>query len=445
MLNIVTKCLFISLLIVISTVQGIAQPKDNSPFSQFGFGDFIDSDMPSTHAMGGLGAIYHDFFEANLDNPASLGFLQYTSLQLGFMVKRSTYTRVDDKQTVWNGNTNHFSLNIPIINPLNQALERREATFSWATSISLRPFSQVGYNVQITDDIDSIGTINRSFRGSGGLYTLTWGNGFKYKNLAVGINLGYLKGKQFFDGQTTFLDLENVYNNLSQANISYKGFQYRLGAMYELPLDLKTSRDKDDKPSKLLSAGMFVSGNTNMTLSTDNTVISVNDLTSDVDTSIYETDLPGKGNLPGAWGVGLLYHKASSYRIGIDYQGAAYSKYTNDARPDTLMDSYRIAAGGAWIPDAGSITSYFKRVEYRAGFYYKSDPRVIDKVYQVKEGAFTFGASLPFIVQRNISWFQFSLDVGSRTGGPNLKDNFVRANIGFIFNDNSWFIKGKYD
>ncbi len=444
MLKIITNCLCISLLMVISAAQGIAQPKDNSPFSQFGFGDFIDSDMPSTHAMGGLGATYHDFFEANLDNPASLGFLQYTSLQLGFLIKRSTYTRVDDKQTIWNGNTNHFSLNIPIINPLNEALERREATFSWATSISLRPFSQVGYNVQITDDVDTIGTVTRSFRGSGGLYTLTWGNGFKYKNLAVGVNLGYLKGKQFYDGQTNFLDLENVYNNLSQANISYKGLQYRLGAMYELPLDLKASRDKDDKPSKLLSAGMFVSGNTNMKLSTDKTLISVNSLTSDVDTAVYETDIEGKGNLPGAWGFGILYHNASSYRIGIDYQGTAYSKYTNDARPDTLMDSYRIAAGGAWIPDAGSITSYFKRVEYRAGFYYKHDPRVIEGS-QVKEGAFTFGASLPFIVQRNISWFQFSLDVGSRTGGPNLKDNFVRANIGFIFNDNSWFIKSKYD
>ena len=444
MLKTITKYQFISLLLVILAGQLLAQPKDNSPFSQFGLGDYIDSDMPSTHAMGGLGASYHDFFEANLENPASLGFLQYTSLQVGFLVKRSSYTRVNDQQTIWNGNANHFSLNIPIINPLNQALERREATFSWATSISVRPFSQVGYDVRITDELDSIGEVQRSFRGSGGLYTLTWGNGFKYKNLSAGINLGYIKGKQIFDSQTYFLDLENVYNNIFQANIAYKGLQYRLGLIYELPLDIKKTHGTDDKPSKLLSAGFFVSGDTKLTTSSDKTQISINSLTADVDTALFVTDIAGKGNLPGSWGFGMLYHNASSYRVGIDYQAAAYSRYTNEARPDTLMDSYRIAAGGAWIPDAGSITSYFKRVEYRAGFYYKHDPRVIEGS-QVKEGAFTFGASLPFIVQRNISWFQFGIDIGSRTGGPNLKDNFVRANIGFIFNDNSWFIKGKYD
>ena len=444
MLKLVTKYLLISVLFVFTAGQGIAQPKDNSPFSQFGFGDFIDSDLPSSHAMGGLGASYHDFFEANLENPASLGFLQYTSLQVGFLVKRSNYQRVDDKQTIWNGNTNHFSLNIPIINPLNQALERREATFSWATSLSIRPFSQVGYDVRITDTITDIGTVERSFRGSGGLYTLTWGNGFKYKNLAAGINLGYLKGKQFFDGQTNFLDLENVYNNISQQYTSYKGLQYRVGLMYELPLDLKKSQDAEDKPSKLLSAGLFFSGNTDVDLITDITQMSINSVTFDRDTAVYLTDVAGKGNLPGTWGFGMLYHHASVFRVGVDYQATAYSEYFNQARPDSLMDAYRIAGGGAWIPDANSITSYFKRVEYRAGFYYKHDPRVIEGA-QVKEGAFTFGASLPFFVQRNISFFQFGIDVGQRTGGVNLKDNFIRANIGFVFNDNSWFIKGKYD
>ncbi len=121
--------------------------------------------------MGGLGAIYHDFFEANLENPASLGFLQYTSFQLGFLVKRSNYTRVDDKQTIWNGNTNHFSLNIPIINPLNEALERRESSFSWATSFSLRPFTQVGYNVRSLMILIRSVLYKVAFRGSGGLYT----------------------------------------------------------------------------------------------------------------------------------------------------------------------------------------------------------------------------------------------------------------------------------
>lgn len=444
MLKSITKYLLICVLITNITGLALAQPKDNSPFSQFGLGDFIASDMPSSHAMGGLNAIYHDFFEANLENPASLGFLQYTSLQLGFMVKRSNYTRVEDKETIWNGNTNHFSLNIPIINPLNEAIERRETKFSWATSVSLRPFTQVGYNVSIEDQVDSIGTVQSNFRGSGGLYTINWGNGFKYKNLAAGINLGILRGQQVFESQTYFADFYNGYDDAFQSVISYKGFQYRAGLMYEQPLDIKMSRDENDKPSKLLSAGFYVSGQTNFDTKSDISKLSVNSLTNDVDTAIYVVDQAGTGILPGEWGFGLMYRHAGDYRVGVDYQAGAWSNYENEARSSIMMDGWKIAAGGAWIPDANSITSYFKRVEYRAGFYTKMDPRVIEDA-QVKETAFTFGAALPFIVQRNVAWIQIGFDIGKRTGGDRLTDNYVRGNVGFIFNDNAWFIKGKYD
>ncbi|HSF89642.1 MAG TPA: hypothetical protein VLA46_09510, partial [Saprospiraceae bacterium] len=301
MLKPLTKYLLICILITNVTGLALAQPKDNSPFSQFGLGEFIDSDMPSSHAMGGLGSVYHDFFEANLENPASLGYLQYTSLQLGFMVKRSNYTRVDDKQTIWNGNTNHFSLNIPIINPLNEALERRESEFSWATSFSLRPFTQVGYNVSIDDEIDSIGTVQSNFRGWGGIYNINWGNGFKYKNFAAGINLGLLRGQQVYESQTYFADITNGYDDIFQSTIAYKGFQYRIGLIYEQPLDLNAARGEDDKPSKLLSAGFFVSGQSNFNTKSDVLKIAVNSLTSDVDTAVFVQDNPGTGIMPGAW------------------------------------------------------------------------------------------------------------------------------------------------
>src|SRR5688572_23649564 len=238
MLIIPTKSFIVSLLVVFSIGIAAAQPKDNTPFSQFGLGDFFQSDLPSSHAMGGLSSVYHDFFEANLDNPASLGFLQYTSLQVGMFAKRASLKRFDSKQTVWSGNLDHLSLNIPIINPLNEALERRETDFAWGTSLSLRPYSQVGYFIRVNDDIDSIGAVERTFTGSGGLYQVTWGNGIKYKNLSAGLNLGYLHGKQQYEEQTIFVDLENAYRDDFLSSVSYKGFNYGLGLLYEHPLDL---------------------------------------------------------------------------------------------------------------------------------------------------------------------------------------------------------------
>ncbi len=444
MSRIISKSLLISLLVTITTTLALGQAKDNSPFAQFGLGEFINSDMSSSHSMGGLSAVYHDFFEANLENPASLGFLQYTSLQFGITAKRSSYNLNDAKQTIWNGNANHVSLNIPIINPLNQALERKETDFAWGMSFGVRPYAQAGYNIIVNETLDSLGDVQRNFTGSGGLYNLNWGNGFKYKNLAAGINLGYLRGQQSYGEQTYFLDLSNAYDDFFNSNSAYKGFQYRFGLMYEQPLDLKASRETDDKPSRLLSVGAYLSGQTNFTTSSDLSLLAVNALTGDIDTAFTAEGIKADGVIPKAFGIGFLYHHAGDFRAGVSFDASPWSQYKNPANPATMMNAWKLSFGGAWIPDAESITSYFKRVEYRAGFYTLKDPRVIEG-HQVAERAFTFGASFPFILQRAITWVQVGFDVGKRTGGPNLTDNFVRGNVSFIFNDNAWFIKGKYD
>ncbi|HUR31929.1 MAG TPA: hypothetical protein VMZ69_10900 [Saprospiraceae bacterium] len=449
MSRITCKPLILSFFFLCLTALAVAQPKDNSPFSQFGLGDFLETDLPSSHGMGGLSSVYHDFFEANLENPASLGFLQYTSLQIGMYAKRAVIKRFDDKQTVWSGNLDHISLNIPLINPLNEALERRETKFSWGTSVSLRPYTQVGYHIQINDSLPNFGDVERVFTGSGGLFNLTWGNGIKYKNLSAGINLGYIYGKQNFEQQTEFPDIETAYSDIFQSTIAYKGFNYRVGVLYEQPLDLKEAREKEDNPTKLLSIGAFAGGQTTLDTKSDIAqiaILSIQNTIIDVDTSLFETDLEGESIMPGTWGIGLMYRQAGKFRVGIDYQGAEWSNYINPARPaamSEMKDSYRVGAGVSWIPDANAITSYFKRVEYRAGFYTMTDPRVIDGE-QVKASALTVGAGFPLILQRNIAWVQVGLDIGKRTGG-NLSDNFIRGKVGLILNDNSWFIKGKYN
>jgi len=444
MSNSLTKSLIIILLAFSWCSLLRAQPKDNSPFSRFGIGDYFETNLPSQHSMGGLGSVYHDFFEANLDNPSSLGFLQYTTLQLGFYAKRSEIKRFNDKQRVWSGNMDHFSLNIPIINPLNEALERRETKFAWGTSVSLRPYSQVGYHIKLNDSIPDIGNITRDFKGSGGIYQFTIGNGWKYKNLSLGVNLTYLYGKQAFDENIVFNDLENPYEDIFTSTIAYKGFKYRLGGLYEIPLDLKKAQANKDNPSKLLSAGFFYEGKSNFDAKTDLTQLAFNRVTNDIDTAYSLLDKIYEGQLPASWGIGVMYHKAGDFRLGGEYQSASWSDFRNDARPDTLKDTKRFGFGVSWIPDANSITSYFRRVEYRAGFYTKTDPRVIEGE-QVKEYAFSLGASLPLIMQRNIAWVQFGLDYGHRSGGPNLSDNFVRGKVGLVFNDNAWFIRGKYN
>ncbi len=440
------RFLLLSALLAATVRAGAQVPKDNSPFSQFGLGDFIPSDLPSSRGMGGLQNVYHDFFEANLDNPASLGFLQYTALQVDAFVKVSNYKRFDGKAGIWNGNLDHLSLNIPIINPLNEALERRETGFAWGTSFSIRPVAQVGYDVMISDSIPEFGLVNRNFVGAGTLYQAAWSNGIKYKDLSVGVSLGYLNGRQAFRENITFPDLANPYSDNFARQIGYRGFLYKIGAMYDHPLDRKAAQAKGEgaKPEKFIAAGFTWNGSTTYETQTDIAQILRNGFTGDLDTVQFARDRIQNGTMPSTFGFGLMYRYAGKFRVGVDYQSAAWSEYTNPERYTPMDNLTRIAFGGAYIPDASALTSYFKRVEYRAGFYTLKDPRIIEGE-QVNEWAITTGMLMPLILQRNIAWMQVGLEVGHRTGGPNLSDTFVRGKVGFVLNDNSWFIRGKYN
>ena len=46
-----------------------------------------------------------------------------------------------------------------------------------------------------TTTFDSSNIVKFEYEGSGTLYNLSWGNGFKYKGIHVGFNIGYLFGK----------------------------------------------------------------------------------------------------------------------------------------------------------------------------------------------------------------------------------------------------------
>lgn len=433
-----------AVVVLFISVQLNAQPKDNSPYSRIGMGEVVSPTFGSAAAMGGLSGVYHDFFEANLANPASFGFLQYTTFQVGMYARRSQLKSNDLKANVWSGNLDHLSLSIPIINPINELLERRETLFSWGTSISIAPFSRIGYDIESEEVIDSIGAVLRKYTGEGGTYRITWGNGWKYKNLSAGLNLAYLYGRESFESNTNFLDLASDYNTIFTRNITYRGFMWDAGVIYEQPLDLEKARQKDENPSKLLSAGFSLSSENSFKTTTEFFNIALNEGFQDADTSSFGTDINGTGVLPSRWSFGIMYRDAGKYKFGINYTRSSWSKYENEAKDDQLNDSWQVGGGFGWIPDAQSITSYFKRVEYRLGVQYMQDPRVFAGE-QMTDFQVQLGIGMPFFFQRQVSWLNLGLDIGQRGTPSGIKDTYLRGRIGITLNDNQWFIKRKYN
>ena len=121
-----------------------------------------------------------------------------------------------------------------------------------------------------------------------------------------------------------------------------------------------------------------------------------------------------------------------------------WSQYENDAVPEELDNTTRLAVGGYFRPDSRSNDSFLKRVSYRFGAYVQDDPRVLDG-QTINNFGLTMGFGLPLSWQRKFSNLNLGFTYGRRSVGDLLSEEFIRLSMGFTFNDKEWFIKRKYN
>jgi len=418
-----------------------AQPKDNSPYSRIGLGEQV---IPASSSMGfgGLSAAYADPLHINLLNPASLGFLTATTFEVGLFAEYSKLDFNNQSTSVWTGNLSHLSLAFPIRNPMNDVLENRKSDFSWGMNFSLLPNTTVGYDIQTEEVNPHVDTTLNTFEGSGGTDKFIWGNGFRYKNFAWGINLGYLFGELESKRSVLFRNLEASYDDRFLDNISIRSFIWSIGGQYRYDFDKDTKEDNALRRKSLIG-GFY--GNSSKGFSTRSTVYRIreNFLYSPVqsDTLYQEVDAKGHGTLPSEWTIGVTYEDAGRLRVGAEFNISKWSKYNNEAKPEELFDSRRFAVGAEYIPDISSYNSYIKRIRYRAGFYHRSDPRLSD----LSQYALTLGFGLPVILPRQkTSFVNLAFEFGQYNTSDAIKETFVKMALSFTLNDTSWFFKRKF-
>jgi len=104
-----------------------------------------------------------------------------------------------------------------------------------------------------------------------------------------------------------------------------------------------------------------------------------------------------------------------------------------------------------YIPNYASITSYWKRIAYRAGFRQESSGVVVNAI-PLDEIGMSFGVSLPlggFYSAANVAGYS-NLNLGIELGerGVNtdglVRERFWTIRIGLSLND-LWFIKRQYN
>jgi hypothetical protein len=422
----------------------------NAPYSRYGMGNLASADMPALQSMGGIASAYNNPFQLNIANPASLAFLSYTSFETGGFAEYTRITTSNNNEAVgnWNGNISHFALGFPLKNPIARVTEVKRSPFSTGMAFGLLPFSTVGYDITNNSTLPDIGDVTYNYKGGGRSYQAFLSMGSKYKGLAIGGHLGYIFGGVSKERSLFFDEQPYTFGDVFREEYAMKGLMFRFGLQYEYIIGKSKDEDgKTDIERPRITLGLH--GNTATNLSTEGSSIAArtNFLYngSNLDTILASVNTQGTLTLPSEIGVGLTYSKMLHWKFGVDFKMSTWSAYQNTLDSETLADTWRIAVGGEYIPDVRSYNKYSKKLRYRAGFHYGTDPRVVGGEQLTRYGV-TAGLGFPLRLPRGVpSFTSVGLEYGKLSATDLISENYFRINVGFTLNDNTWFYKQKFN
>lgn len=421
-------------------------PKINSPYSRFGLGNFVNQYYAGPAGMGGLSAAFLDPYHLNLRNPASLASLQATAFEVGLDARYSALEGGGASQGIWSGNLSYLALGFPLINPINEALDRKRSDFGLGMAFALQPYTLVGYDIKLTSTQEELGQTTNTLKGTGGTNRLLWGNALRYKGLSGGFTIGYLFGQLTNSRVVAFDSIEQAYFTEFLDEISLNGFFWEAGLQYTYDFKKLNVNGEREPSGRRLIVGLYGNSADNFNTNTRRFAERYNFDYNVQDTILNQSGLEQSGTLPAAFTFGAVYEDINDFRFGLEYGMENWSGYANEAKPDSsLSDTWRLRAGLEWIPDHLSYNNYFERVRYRLGFFYQADPRSFNGE-QLSEYGVSVGFGFPIIMSRQrISFVNLAVEAGQFGLADTLRETFVKMTLGFTLNDNTWFFKRKFN
>lgn len=413
-----------------------AQTNTNSPYSRFGLGDLQYGGFANNVPMGGIyNALQNDTtapYLINASNPASHASVRLTVFDFGI---RSSITKMETTDKDFTSNQTalaYMALAFPVAK-------------WWGASFGLLPYSNVGYKIYDQKVQDSIGTVNYSYEGEGGINQVYFGNGFRKKNFSAGVNVSYLFGDLTYFSRDSFPSGSYFLNSKLSQKTRVSDLHYSFGVQYRQQL------------KKNWSLTLGATGSFNSDINNKQTTFAAtykNDFGNEVikDTVINREDVKGHLMIPMMVGGGFVIKKGDKWLFGADYSMQDWSSFSLLGQQNVLKNSQRMAIGMQFIPNknAGTKDAYFKKIFYRIGARYTNTYLELRNT-PLKDYAITFGAGLPLRkVKIGEMYSQSVINVGFEIGRRGTTDNllilekYINGFISFTLNDR-WFIKRRYD
>ena len=443
------KILFV--LFVAGGLQMSATAQENSPYSRYGIGDLTPNHNVFTRGMGGIAAGITDTRSINFTNPASLTSIYNTIFDVGTEIDYRILKSSNPAKKFTSANTyvSYLTMAFPLTTP-----KMAKKNMFWAMSFGIKPVSKMNYKIEKNERLTGIDSLNTLYEGSGGLNQAFFGTGFKYKNLSVGINAGYMFGNKDYNTMLTFISDSSFFYYLSNSSnkTTYGGLFINGGMQYDIAL----ARDEKnpDIITKKLKLGVYGNLQQNLKARTDIVRETIfydqNGGYYRLDSVYEEKDVKGTIKLPAMIGFGATY-QGPNWLFGADFEYGNWASYRYYGQTDAVQNNWTIRAGAQYYPakDNTPVKKYFNFVKYRAGFYYGSD---YIKVNQNRpEYGFTIGTGMPLTSLKRISYtgeyvvLNTALEFGNRGNRQtNLRESVVRFSIGVSMNAR-WFQKPKYN
>ena len=414
----------ILLLTIVFSVNGIAQKNNISPYSFFGIGDTSESKSVSELSMGGIGGAQNDLYKIYYTNPASYSSLRFTIMDFAGSLKNLIVNDGTNKQNSSSFNLSYLTIGFPI-------------TKNSGLAFGIQPESKVGYSI-----LDDRGTESDYFFGKGGTNRVFMGFGYKFPyNISVGVEGAYNFGsiERNILNRVDNVYLATMYRTASQVG----GYSFKIGVQTETKLNDKINIQAgitlhlENKYDNKGNIQMFSLINTN-----DPTIIAPRDYLIDEEfkstiTNPLKTITSIGVGEKNKWYAGFEYSKQNAIVFKDDFLQNSNVKYGT---------STRYSFGGYYIPKATSITNFWERVTYKAGFYSKNTGLKIKdsngKFTDIKDFGISFGVTLPS--KRKLTNINLGFDIGKKGEGNNglIKENYYNFRLSFSFVD-KWFKKRK--
>ena len=429
-----------TIILVCSHIMLVSQ--GNSPFSQFGPGDFYESNFQSNFAKSGIGASNYSSNTLNPLNPSSYSQLTLTTGEAGLYSSTNWVSTETKDDIINNTNLAVFGLGFPLGN-------------NWGLALGLTPLSKQNYSNSFGDSLSDGSAVDYVYEGNGGLSEVFFGTGFEKNGFAFGVNGKYIFGRLNDISKVKYSSDE--FKSVRFQNFSnVSGFSFNTGAQYKksfntnfyitygVTYDLGSSLNTNN----YLKANYFTSGEATK---------ANGDL---IDAEFHETEFiinteneASKGilQMPSTLQSGVSIGKFEKWELSAEYKTRSLSNFSLNAATTQLGNSQGFIIGGNIIPNNKALgrSNYWKTINYNFGAKIGQTGIFIDN-NELSEIGINIGLGMPlkkFKYQTETFGSSIYLSFGylhRSNNNVNIQENFLNINASVVFND-KWFVKRKFN